>query len=281
MFSLNCKGSLLALDTPIVMGIINVTPDSFYSGSRLNTTDDILKQVERMIAEGATIIDVGGQSTRPGSLDIGVSEEKERVIPAIKSINNHFPEIIISVDTFHSTIAREAVETGASIVNDISGGSLDEGMFATVALLRVPYICMHLKGTPETMQQYAQYDNVALEVLDYFIKKIEQCRLAGINDVILDAGFGFAKTIEHNFELLKKLETLKIIDRPILVGVSRKSTIYKTLGVTAEDALNGTTVLNTVALLTGAHILRVHDVKEAVEAIKLVTALNATYESQK
>jgi dihydropteroate synthase len=263
------------------MGIINVTPDSFYSGSRLKATGDILKQAERMIAEGATIIDVGGQSTRPGSLDIGVSEEKARVIPAIKTIHKHFPETIISVDTFHSTIAREAVEAGASIVNDISGGRLDEGMFATVAALRVPYICMHLKGTPETMQQHAQYENVALEVLDYFIKKIEQCRLAGINDVIVDPGFGFAKTIEHNFELLKKLETLKIIDRPILVGVSRKSTIYKTLGVTAEDALNGTTVLNTVALLTGAHILRVHDVKEAVEAIKLITALNATYESQK
>jgi dihydropteroate synthase len=281
MFTLNCKGGLLVLNTPIVMGIINVTPDSFYSGSRVSSIDDILRQAERMISEGATILDIGGQSTRPASIDIGVSEEKSRVIPAIKTIHKHFPEAIISVDTYHSNVAREAVEAGASIVNDISGGNLDKDMFETVAALRVPYICMHIKGTPDNMQQHAQYADVTLEVLNYFIKKVAGCRRAGINDVIVDPGFGFAKTIEHNFELLSKLESFKILERPILVGVSRKSTIYRTLGITAEDALNGTTVLNTVALLKGAHILRVHDVKEAVEATKLITALNSTYESQK
>jgi dihydropteroate synthase len=277
MFTLNCRGRLLALDTPIVMGIINVTPDSFYSGSRVFAIEDVLNQAEKMIADGATFLDIGGQSTRPGSADIGTEEELNRVIPAIKTVHEHFPEIIISIDTYRSEVAKEAVAAGASIINDISGGSLDENMLATVGKLNVPYVCMHMKGTPQNMQQHAQYENVTREVLDYFIKKIEDCRLAGVNDLIIDPGFGFAKTIKHNFQLLKSLEVFKILERPLLVGVSRKSTIYKTLGITAEDALNGTTVLNTAALLKGAHILRVHDVKEAVEAVKLVSSIHSTY----
>lgn len=274
MFTLNCRGRLLALNTPIVMGIINVTPDSFYSGSRVFAIDDVLRQAEKIISEGATILDIGGQSTRPGSTDIGTDEELKRAIPAIRIVHEHFPEAFISIDTYHSVVAKEAVVAGASIVNDISAGSLDENMLATVGNLHVPYVCMHTKGTPQNMQQHARYENVAREVLDYFIKKIEDCRLAGIHDVIIDPGFGFAKTIEHNFELLSKLEVFRILERPLLIGISRKSTVYKTLGITAEDALNGTTVLNTAALFKGAQILRVHDVKEAVEAVKLVTALS-------
>jgi dihydropteroate synthase len=274
MFTLNCKGRILVIDKPIVMGIINVTPDSFYSESRKFESTEILNQAEKMLSEGATILDIGGQSTRPGGEDVGVDEEIKRVIPAIEILSKYFSDAIISVDTYRSKVAEEAVAAGASIVNDISGGSLDERMLETVGKLNVPYILMHIKGTPQTMQQYAKYDNVSLEVLDYFIKKVEECRLAGINDVIIDPGFGFAKTIQHNFELLNQLEIFKILERPLLVGISRKSTIYKTLETTAEEALNGTTVLNTAALLKGATILRVHDVKEAMEAIKLVGAVN-------
>jgi dihydropteroate synthase len=273
MFTLNCKGRLLTIDQPAVMGIINVTPDSFYSGSRRSLTDDVLRQAEKMIKEGAAIIDVGGQTTRPGSEDIGIDGELARVIPAIDAINRNFPDTFISVDTFHSGIALEAVAAGASIVNDISSGTLDDQMINVVATLRVPYIAMHMKGTPATMQQLAHYENVTLEVLDFFIKKTEECRVAGINDVIVDPGFGFAKTIAHNFTLLKNLSVFKILQRPLLVGISRKATIYKTLGITPAEALNGTTVLNTIVLLNGANILRVHDVKEAVEAVELVKSL--------
>ena len=282
MFTLNCKGRILVIDKPIVMGIINVTPDSFYSESRKSESTEVLNQAEQMVLEGAAIIDIGGQSTRPGTESVGVEEELKRVIPAIEMLSKYFSDAIISIDTYNSKVARQAVEAGASIVNDISGGSLDDQMFETVGKLHVPYICMHIKGTPQTMQKYAEYENVSLEVLDYFIKKMDECRLAGINDVILDPGFGFAKTIQHNFELLNKLEVFKILERPLLVGISRKSTIYKTLGSTADEALNGTTVLNTAALLKGANILRVHDVKEAMEAIKLVDAIqHTTYEFQK
>ena len=282
MFTLNCKGRILVIDKPIVMGIINVTPDSFYSESRKSESTEVLNQAEQMVLEGAAIIDIGGQSTRPGTESVGVEEELKRVIPAIEMLSKYFSDAIISIDTYHSKVARQAVEAGASIINDISGGSLDDQMFDTVGKLHVPYICMHIKGTPQTMQKYAEYENVSLEVLDYFIKKMDECRLAGINDVIIDPGFGFAKTIQHNFELLNKLEVFKILERPLLVGISRKSTIYKTLGSTADEALNGTTVLNTAALLKGANILRVHDVKEAMEAIKLVDAIQQpTYESQK
>ena len=282
MFTLNCKGRILVIDKPIVMGIINVTPDSFYSESRKSESTEVLNQAEQMVLEGAAIIDIGGQSTRPGTESVGVEEELKRVIPAIEMLSKYFSDAIISIDTYNSKVARQAVEAGASIVNDISGGSLDDQMFETVGKLHVPYICMHIKGTPQTMQKYAEYENVSLEVLDYFIKKMDECRLAGINDVIIDPGFGFAKTIQHNFELLNKLEVFKILERPLLVGISRKSTIYKTLGSTADEALNGTTVLNTAALLKGANILRVHDVKEAMEAIKLVDAIqHTTYEFQK
>ncbi len=275
MFTLNCKGRLLVIDEPVVMGIINVTPDSFYSGSRQSSIDAVLKQADKMLAEGATILDIGGQSTRPGSEAISADTELQRVVPAIEAIVSRFPYSYISVDTYQAEVAAAAVAAGACIVNDISGGEMDAEMIETVALLRVPYIAMHIKGTPETMQQNAQYENVTREVLDYFIKKTEQCRIAGINDVIVDPGFGFAKTIQHNFTLLKDLSVFKILQKPVLVGLSRKATIYKTLGTSAEDALNGTTVLNTIALLNGANILRVHDVKEAKEVVKLIGALKA------
>lgn len=273
MFTSNCGGRLLALSSPVVMGIINVTPDSFYAGSRKTLTDVIVGTATRMLEEGAAILDIGGQSTRPGSTPLSADEEWSRVQPAIESILRHFPDAILSIDTYHSSVARKAVAAGASIVNDISSGHLDAEMIPTVAKLDVPYIAMHMKGTPATMQSLAQYDNVSLEVLDFFIGKIEECRKAGIRDVIIDPGFGFAKTISHNFELLNKLNALSILGKPILAGLSRKSTIYKTLHITPEEALNGTTILNTIALLNGAHILRVHDVKEAVEAVKLVTSM--------
>ena len=270
MFVLNCKGRLLVVDKPLVMGIINVTPDSFYPGSRFNVASEVLPTVENMIKEGASIIDVGGQSTRPGSQQLSEETELERVIGIIESIHFNFPNTILSVDTFHSKVAKEAVAAGASIVNDISAGSLDPNMISTVSSLNVPYVCMHMKGTPVTMQQHAQYENIALEVLDYSVKKIDQCRKAGIKDLIIDPGFGFAKTIEQNFTLLKQLTILRTLELPILVGLSRKSTVYKTLGVPVEESLNGTTTLNTIALLNGANILRVHDVKEAREAVVLV-----------
>ena len=274
MFTLNCKGRLLVIDEPVVMGIINVTPDSFYSGSRKLLLDDILRQAEKMLSEGATIIDIGGQSTRPESEQISIEEELLRVIPAIKAIIRRFPESFISIDTYYSKVAVEAVNAGASLVNDISSGTLDENMIQRVASLQVPYIAMHMKGTPKTMQQYAQYEDVTLEVVDFFIKKTEECRKAGIKDVIVDVGFGFAKTISHNFTLLKNLSIFKILQKPLLVGLSRKATVYKTLGVSPEEALNGTTVLNTIGLQNGANILRVHDVKEAVEAINLIRRYN-------
>ncbi|MEO7311553.1 MAG: dihydropteroate synthase [Chitinophagaceae bacterium] len=273
MYTLNCKGKLLTINRPIVMGIINITPDSFYEGSRLEGTDDILKQAEKMLAEGAAILDIGGQSTRPGAEQMGPEEEISRVVPAIEVICRQFPEANISIDTYHATVAKAAVEAGACIVNDISGGMMDPEMLATVAALRVPYVCMHMQGTPTTMQQAPAYDDVTKEVLDYFIERIDACANAGIADVIIDPGFGFGKTIAHNFILLKNLEVFKILGKPVLLGISRKSTIYKTLGVTAAEALNGTTVLNTVGLLHGANILRVHDVKEAMEAIQLVGKL--------
>jgi dihydropteroate synthase len=254
------------------MSIINATPDSFFSGSRQQTIDDALHQAEKMIKEGATILDIGGQSTRPGSEKINAKEESERVCIVIDGITKAFPEIFISVDTYYADVAKDAVASGASIVNDISGGLMDNDMLRTVALLKTPFVCMHMKGTPQTMQQFASYENIAKEVLEYFIERTEACRLAGINDVIIDPGFGFSKTIVHNFELLRNMSVLKMLEKPILAGLSRKGTIYKTLGITADEALNGTTVLNTIALLNSATILRVHDVKEAMETIKLVQA---------
>ncbi|MBK6935694.1 MAG: dihydropteroate synthase [Chitinophagaceae bacterium] len=273
MFTLNCKGRLLVVDKPVVMGIINCTPDSFFAGSRRTATNSILYQAEKMIKEGAAIIDIGGQSSRPGSAMIGPDEELKRIIPAIAEINRQFPEVYISVDSFYALVAREAVAAGACIVNDISAGQIDSEMITTVAELSVPYVLMHMKGTPLTMQQNPEYDDVAREVLDFFIDKSAEFKRKGINDIIIDPGFGFGKTIEHNFEILRKLEIFQMLNTPLLLGVSRKSIIYKTLDTTPENALNGTTVLNTAGLLKGASILRVHDVKEAAEAIKLVSGL--------
>ena len=267
MFTLNCRGKLLEIGSPLVMGIINATPDSFYKG---NMNDDMLQLAEKMIAEGAMILDIGGQSTRPGSERIPAEEEIQRTIPVIKKIHERFPDTIISIDTYQSAVAAEAVDAGASIVNDISAGEMDAAMIPMVASLKVPYVCMHMKGTPGTMQKNISYDDVVKEVLDFFIQKIAVCSAAGINDIIIDPGFGFGKTIEHNLKLLKELKVFSMLDKPILAGLSRKSTVYKTLNVTAAEALNGTTVLNTLALQNGASILRVHDVKEAKEAVVLM-----------
>ena len=270
MFTLNCKGKLITTDVPLVMGIINATPDSFYRGDLNNGMDGILMLAKKMINEGATILDIGGQSTKPGSIEISSEKEMDRVIPVIKMIHEHFPQTILSVDTYQSAVAIKAIEAGACIVNDVSGGEADKKMIDTVAALRVPYICMHMKRTAANMQSFATYKDVLKEVIDYFILKIHQCRTAGIKDIIIDPGFGFAKNAAHNFNLLKNLHIFKMLDCPILAGLSRKSTIYKTLGITAAEALNGTTVLNTLALNNGANILRVHDVKEAVEAVTLM-----------
>lgn len=256
------------------MGIINVTPDSFFSGSRKIDLDAILQTAGKMLEEGADFLDLGGYSSRPGATDISVEEEIGRVIDPIKTIIDRFPEANISIDTFRSEVARKAVETGASMVNDISAGHLDESMLSTVADMGVPYIAMYMRGTPQTMKELTKYDDLLHEVVKYFSSVLHDCNRLGIKDVIIDPGFGFAKTAEQSFDLLNKLDHFHHLDRPVLVGISRKSMIYRTLNSTAEEALNGTTVLNTVALLKGAQILRVHDVKEAVEAIKLVNELS-------
>ncbi len=275
MYTLNCKGKLLTIDQPIVMGIINATPDSFFKGHSALGLDGIVLLAGKMIDDGATILDIGGQSTRPGSERIPAAREIERVVPVIEAIQSKHPDTIISIDTYQSRVAEMALKAGASIVNDVSGGEMDNEMIGMVGSLHVPYICMHMKGTPDTMQKDIHYENVLREVLDYFIFKIAECKAAGINDIIVDPGLGFGKTIAHNFQLLKQLEIFKLLEKPILAGISRKSTIYKTLGISAEEALNGTTVLNTVALLNGAAILRVHDVREAKEAIELIGSMKA------
>jgi dihydropteroate synthase len=272
MFTLNCKGRLVVLEKPVVMGILNITPDSFYQGSRVSEPAQLIDVAGKMITDGAAIIDVGAQSTRPDSTLLSMNEELDRIMPAIENLHQAFPDLLISVDTFYAQIASESVKAGASFVNDISAGAMDEGMLSVVAGLNVPYICMHMKGTPQTMKSLAHYEDLVVEVFDYFIHKVHACSQAGIKDIIIDPGFGFAKTIEHNFQLLKSLHSFQVLGRPILAGLSRKSTIYKTLGITADEALNGTTVLNTLALQQGASILRVHDVKEAVQAIELLQA---------
>lgn len=272
MLSINCKGRLLTFDNPLVMGIINTTPDSFYKGSRKENTEIVLQTAERMLVEGATILDVGGQSTRPGSSRVPVDEELKRTIPAIEAITHAFPNAFISADTFYAKVAEEAVAAGASMVNDVSAGSVDDALLETVGRLGVPYVLMHMQGDPQTMQQNPVYNNVVLEVFDYLNFKIRSLTEAGIKDIIIDPGFGFGKTAEHNLQILQQLDYFKKLGLPLLIGLSRKATIYKTLGITADEALNGTTVLNTISLLKGADILRVHDVKEAVEAVKLVQA---------
>jgi dihydropteroate synthase len=269
MYTLNCKGKLLVIEKPLVMGIVNATPDSFYDQYPEKGLEAILTEAEKMISEGADILDIGGQSTRPGSNIVSADEETARVLPVVIAIINKYPDTILSIDTFYSQVAAAAVNAGVAIVNDISAGNMDAAMLPTVAGLRVPYVCMHMLGTPQNMQQYATYEDVVKEVLDYFIHKLGECTKAGIKDIIIDPGFGFAKTIQHNFTLLKHLDVFRMLDKPILAGLSRKSTVYKTLNTTAAEALNGTTVLNTLALVNGATILRVHDVKEAKEAILL------------
>ena len=270
MFTLNCKGRLVVLEQPVVMGIINTTPDSFYSGSRAGS--HVLERAEQMISDGALILDMGGQSTRPGGERVSQEEELRRVLPAIEAVHNRFPGQLISIDTFYARVAREAIAAGASIINDVSAGTLDENMIPAVADLQVPYILMHMKCDPQTMQQNAVYDDVCLEVFDALNRKLHALQEEGIRDILIDPGFGFAKTAEHNFRLLDQLSYFRELNRPLVVGLSRKATIYKTLGIGPEEALNGTTVLHTIALLKGADILRVHDVKEAVEAIKLIQA---------
>lgn len=274
--TLNIKGTLLSLETPVVMGILNITPDSFYAGSRKQTEADIEERIQAILSEGGQIIDIGGYSSRPDAAEVTPEEEAERLAFALKILNAHYPEAILSVDTFRADVARRCVEDyGVAIINDISGGQLDANMFETVADLNVPYIMMHMRGTPQTMQQHTDYKDMMEEIMLYFATKVRQLRLMGVNDIILDPGFGFSKTVHQNYLLMSRLQEFGMFDLPLLVGVSRKSMIYRFLGGTPDDSLNGTTVLNTFALMNGANILRVHDVKAAVEAIKIITELNA------
>lgn len=277
MFSLNCKGRILSLDRPIVMGILNLTPDSFFDGSRILYGDQLLERARQMLEEGASILDIGGQSTRPGAPLITEDEERKRVIPAIKLLKEHIPETIISIDTFYGSVAEEAIKAGASIINDVSGGRTDPSIQDVAAAYKIPYVLMHSRGTPQTMQNETSYKDLMASLLDYFTEKLFYLRSKGITDVIIDPGFGFAKTIDQNFGLLSRLEQLSLFSLPVMVGVSRKSTIYKTLQSSPESALNGSTVLHTIALLQGASILRVHDVREAMESI----LLTQRYKTQK
>jgi dihydropteroate synthase len=267
--TINCKGRLIDLQQPQVMGILNITPDSFYDGGKYANHDAILTRAQTILNEGAQFIDIGGYSSRPGAAFISEQQELERVVPVVRLVLQHFPEALISVDTFRSEVARACIENGAAIVNDISAGLLDKKMLETVGQLKVPYIMMHMRGNPQTMQQFIGYEDVMKELLLYFSERIYAARSFGIDDLIIDPGFGFSKTLEQNYEVLQKLDVLKILDLPLLSGVSRKSMIYKALEITASQAGNGTTVLNTLALTKGANILRVHDVKEAAETVKL------------
>jgi len=272
--TIKIRGEIVDLSSPKIMGIINVTPDSFYEGSRVDSTDHILKTAEGMLEQGADFLDVGGYSSRPGAEDVSMEMEEERVARGVGAISKEFPEAIISVDSFRSETAKAAVEAGASIVNDISAGHLDKKMLETVGELGVPYIAMHMRGTPQTMKDHTDYDDLITEIAFYFSETINRCKEFGINDLILDPGFGFAKTLEQSFLLLKHLDYFLQLEKPILAGLSRKSMIYRSLNLTADASLNGTTSLNTIALLKGASILRVHDVKEAVEVVKLVDQLS-------
>jgi len=273
--TLNIKGELISLEEPLVMGILNVTPDSFYEGSRKQTETDIRNRIEEILQEGGRIIDLGGYSSRPDAQDVSPEEEMERLCLALRILRDEYPKAMVSVDTFRADIARRCVEEyGAAIINDISGGELDAAMFPTIADLHIPYIIMHMRGTPKTMQQHCDYQNLTADILLYFSKKIEQLHLMGVNDVIIDPGFGFSKTLEQNYELMRHLADFSLFEKPLLVGISRKSMIYKLLGGTPAESLNGTTVLNTYALLNGANILRVHDVKAAVEAVRIFKQLS-------
>ena len=271
--TINAGGKLIDLAAPRVMGIIHITPDSFYAGSRKMDTTSALQQAEKMLSEGADLLDIGAYSSRPGADDISEQEEMDRLLPVIEVIVKNHPDAVLSADTFRSGVAEAAINAGAHIINDISGGQLDERMFATVARLQVPYILMHMKGTPQNMNRLAKYDDIFIEVLDYFAQRVHQLTQLGVHDVIIDPGFGFAKTPEHSYALMNRLQDLAVLKLPVLVGVSRKRMVYSVTGGTAEDALNGTTALNAIALTKGADILRVHDVKEAVEAVKIYKAV--------
>ena len=267
--TINCKGTLIDLSTPKVMGILNITPDSFYDGGKYKNENDILQQVEKMLLEGATFIDIGAYSSRPGAANISEEEELKRIVPIVTLLVEKFPGIIISIDTFRSKVAEKTIESGAALINDISGGNMDSNMFETIAKLQVPYILMHMQGTPQNMQKNPSYKNVVTDVISFFAKQLFELRKLYVNDIIIDVGFGFGKTIEHNYELLKQLKLFKNLEVPILTGISRKSMLYKLLDITPKEALNATTVANTIALQNGTQILRVHDVKEAVEAVKI------------
>lgn len=274
MQTINCKGTLIDLATPKVMGIINVTPDSFYDGGATTLESEIISQASQMLEQGATFLDVGGYSSRPGATDITEKQEINRVVPAIEAIIREFPRALISIDTFRSNVAKQAIKAGACIVNDISAGKLDPKMLQTIGELQIPYCMMHMRGTPQTMKTLTEYQNITKQVLFYFSERVAAARAHNINDIIVDPGFGFAKTTEQNFELLNHLELFETLDLPILAGVSRKSMVYKTLDISAKEALNGTTALHMVALQKGARILRVHDVKPAKECITLFKQLN-------
>jgi len=270
MKSINCNGKLIDLTSPKVMGILNITPDSFFDGGKYNNNNAIISQVTKMLDQGATFIDVGAYSSRPGAKHISADEELSRILPIIKLLIKEFPSILISVDTFRSKIAEQCIQNGACMVNDISAGTMDKTMFSTIAKLQIPYIIMHMQGSPQTMQTNPVYDNIVKDVLFYFSKKISKLHSLGINDIITDVGFGFGKTLEHNYQLLSNLELFKGLEAPTLVGLSRKSMLYKPLNISAKEALSATTSANTIAILNGANILRVHDVKEAMEAINIV-----------
>ncbi|MFM7218134.1 MAG: dihydropteroate synthase [Bacteroidota bacterium] len=270
---LNVRGRLLDLSTPAVMGILNVTPDSFHDGSLYSDTDAAVSHAERMVAEGAAIIDIGAQSTRPGADYLDAETEWQRIHKLIPLLVKKYPEVVFSIDTFHAEVARRSVLEGCAIVNDVSGGTLDSNMFETIASLQVPYVLMHMKGVPADMQSDPRYDDVIREVFDHFAQKTHALRQAGVRDIIIDPGFGFGKTIDHNYQLLRGMKIFCELDCPVLAGVSRKSMINKVLGISQKEALNGTTVLNTIALLNGASLLRVHDVRQAVEAIRLTQAM--------
>lgn len=276
MKSINCNGNLIDLTSPKVMGILNLTPDSFYDGGKYKSEKEILSQTEKMLAEGATFIDIGAYSSRPGAQPISEAEELARLLPILEIIVKTYPKALISIDTFRSAVARQAITSGACIVNDISAGNLDDKMFSMVAELQIPYIMMHMRGTPQNMQDCTVYDDLAKDIIFYFSKKINELRMLGLNDIILDVGFGFSKTLDQNYELLQNLNLFTYFDIPILSGLSRKSMLYKLLHISSKEALNATTTANTIALLQGSNILRVHDVKEAMESIKIVEKTKLT-----
>lgn len=271
---INCKGELIDLSVPKVMGILNVTPNSFFDGGKYKNEDEIISQVGKMLSEGATFIDIGAYSSKPSAEFVSEQEEIDRIVPAIELILKHFPQTLLSIDTFRAEVAKASIESGAAIINDIAAGELDDKMFEIIAQYNVPYIMMHMRGNPQTMQSLTQYDDIIKEMLFYFSEKVQQARSLGINDLILDPGFGFAKTTDQNYEVMQKMELFNLLELPVLAGISRKSMIYKTLNIIPQEALNGTTFLNTIALMKGAKILRVHDVKEAVECVTLFNKMS-------